>query len=246
MGLIDEIRRVGVAQTLDKLERLDPAAHQQVAAALIQELQQECQKDGLLWLRNVQTRDEADPDQPIKPFPVHLEYIRHLWDLLGTHHRLVIAKSRQMLVSWLVVGFCVWWARYRPHQAVYWQSQQWKDACGMVARSDGQPLGRAHLIERYLPGWLQQPIKTQDGLISYPNGSFIEAVAGGADQIRGKVGSIVVLDEFAKQVEAAGVWATIAPIAHEKVRVVIIGTPNGTDNTFCTLWHGRPVRLGER
>src|SRR5439155_782175 len=129
-------------------------------------------------------------------------------------------KSRQMLVSWIVCAFCVWWARFKPHQAIYWQSQQWKDARGMVSQAQGLPMARCQFMERHLPQWLQQPIQTQEGLISYPNGSFIQAVAGGADQIRGLVGSVIVEDEFAKQEEAAGVYQTIAPLLQKGSRCI--------------------------
>jgi phage FluMu gp28-like protein len=102
-------------------------------------------------------------------------------------------------------------------------------------------MGRCQFMESHLPKWLQQDIKPQEGLISYPNGSFIQAVAGGADQIRGKVGSVIVEDEFAKQEEAAGVYQTIAPLLQKGSRCIVIGTPNGTNNTFATIYHGRPV-----
>lgn len=203
-----------------------------------------CRLDGEIFLRFVLTRDEADPECSVKPFPVGLAYLRELWATLARDQRVVIAKSRQMLVSWVVCAFCTWWARFRPHQAVFWQSQQWEDACGMVAQADAQPMGRCQFIEAHLPTWLQQSIKPQKGLISYPNGSFIQAVAGGPDQIRGKVPSVYVGDEFAKQIEAAGVYQTLAPLLQKGARAILIATPNGTANTFATIYHGYAIGTG--
>ena len=203
----------------------------------------QCQRDGEVFLRFVRTRDEADSEQAVKSFPGHMEYLSELWKVLARDQRVVIAKSRQMMVSWIVCAFCIWWARFKPHQAVYWQSQQWKDACGMVAQADGQTMGRCQFMEANLPAWLKVAVKTQEGLISYPNGSFIQAVAGGADQIRGKVFSLAVEDEAAKQEEFTGVYQTIAPLLQKGSRCIVIGTPNGTSNMFATLYHGRPVGL---
>ena len=240
-SLLTEIERRGPQELLARLDTLPDDQCHLLAAGLLGEALERCRQDGESFLHFITTRDEADAEQALKAFPVHLDYLPALWRTLAQDQRVVIAKSRQMLVSWIVCAFCVWWARFRPHQAVYWQSQQWKDACGMVAQADGQPLGRCQFIERHLPTWLQQPIKSQEGLIAYPNGSFIQAVAGGADQIRGKVGSVIVQDEFAKQEEATGVYQTIAPLLQKGARCIVIGTPNGSSNMFATLWHGFPV-----
>ena len=221
----------------------DPDA-KALLGALIPAVQARCAQDGLFWLRWVRTRDEADPEQSIKPFPLHLDYIRSLWSLLVEHQCVVVAKSRQMLVSWCVVAFCVWWARYKAHQAIYWQTQQWRDATGMTCMAEGGVTGRAQFIERSLPAWMRLPVKEQEGTLTYPNGSMIQALAGGADQVRGKVASIIVEDEFAKQEEATGVYVTVAPLIQKGAKLIVVSTPNGTMNQFATLYHGRPVGLG--
>lgn len=245
-SLLSEIEKRGPQELLARLDALEDSQASLLYAGLLGELLERVRTDGEVFLRFVLTRDEADPELAVKPFPVYMPYLGELWRTLARDQRVVIAKSRQMLVSWIVCAFCIHWARFRPHQAIYWQSQQWKDACGMVAQAEGQPMGRCQFMERHLPQWLQQGIKSQEGLISYPNGSFIQAVAGGADQIRGKVGSLIVEDEAAKQEEFTGVYQTIAPLIwsdHRQAgsRAIVIGTPNGTSNMFATLYHGRPV-----
>jgi len=227
-----------------RLDTLTPTQVSQVRESLVSETLRRCAEDGLFWLRYVSTLDEADPDAPVKPFPIDKDYVRLLWQVLATENRVVVAKSRQMIVSWLIAAFCVWYARFKPHQAVYWQTQDWADAASKVCQAEGSAAGRCQFIETHLPEWMRLEAKWQDGCMTYSNGSFIQAVAGGADKIRGKVGSLIVEDEFAKQQEARGVWATIAPIAHEKVKIFVIGTPNGSDNQFATLWHGRDLALG--
>jgi hypothetical protein len=240
-SLLAEIERRGPQELLARLDTLPDEQASLLHAGLLGELLDRCRADGEAFLRFVLTRDEADAEQSVKPFPVGLAYLCELWRTLARDQRVVIAKSRQMLVSWIVCAFCVWWARFHPHQAIFWQSQQWEDAAAMVSQAEGQPMGRCQFIERHLPTWLQQDIKPQKGVIAYPNGSFIQAVAGGPDQIRGKVPSVYVGDEFAKQVEATGVYQTLAPLLQKGARAILIGTPNGTQNMFATIYHGRPV-----
>src|SRR5207245_5338025 len=109
--------------------------------------------DGLFWLRFVETRDEADPDTSVKPFPTNLEYLRELWSILSEQHRVVIAKSRQMLVSWVVCACCVWWARFTPRQAVSCQARRWRAAWGRVCQPDGGRPGRCQCMSEVLAAW---------------------------------------------------------------------------------------------
>jgi phage FluMu gp28-like protein len=207
-------------------------------------LRTECDRDGALWLKFVVTRDEADPEHSVKPFPVHLGYLNELWRVFNTRQLVVVAKSRQMLISWVVAAYCVWVARSKPHQAIYWQAQKDKDAIAMVSLPKGGVQGRCQFIETHLPTWLQKPVETLSGRLVYPNGSFIEALAGGADQVRGKVFSVYVGDEFAHQEDQAGVYTSVAPLIQKGSRAILVSTPNGSTNLFATLFHGRPVAEG--
>ena len=229
-----------VAARLDTLQAEETTA---LTRALIPALLDRCAQDGWFWLRFVQTRDEADPDRSIKPFPTRLGYLHELWGVLNQQQRVVIAKSRQMLVSWAVAAYCVWTARFHPNQAIYWQSQQHKDAVSMVALPAGGYLGRCQFIEETLPAWMKMAYKPSEGLLQYPNGSMIQAVAGGADKVRGQVFSIYVGDEFARQEEQAGVYSTVGPLMQKGAKAFFISTPNGADNTFATLYHGRSVGI---
>jgi len=220
---------------------LQRAAAQVTPAEAIALAQAQCTADGLFFAQYIRTRDEADPQCPVKPFPTHLIYIRELWRALDEHQRIVVAKSRQMMVSWVVVAYCVWWARFRPNQVILWQTKAWEDAVRMVAMPEGGFEGRAQFIESHLPAWLQMPVKISEGRIQYPNGSMIQALAGGADKVRGLVPSVFVGDEFAHQLEQDGVYAAVAPLMQKGAKIVLVSTPNGADNMFATLYHGHLV-----
>lgn len=202
------------------------------------------------WLRFVLTRDEADPTTPVKAFPIHTGYARRLVDLLQRERRLAVVKSRQMLVSWAACTVMVHRARFTPHQVVLYQTQNWPDAVKMVAMpgagQDGGFTGRCQFIEAHLPGWLRQAVTATEGRLIYPNGSMIEALPGGADKIRGKTASLIVLDEMAFLEDAKATYTAIAPLVQKGAQLLMISTPNGAEgNMFYHLWHGTPFSTGE-
>lgn len=220
---------------------LDAGSLQSLYAGLTGVAKLRAETDGEFWLKFVLTRDEADPNQSVKPFPLHLGYLVELWRVLDSRQCVVIAKSRQMLVSWAVACFAVWWARHKDNQAIYWQSQQARDAVNMVCGPKGAPMGRCQFIEAHLPVWMRQNLPPLEGRLVYPNGSFIQALPGGAGQIRGNVPSLYIGDEFAFQDEQKGVWTAVAPLIQKGAKAILISTPNGSMNQFAELWHGRPM-----
>lgn len=229
------------------LARWDAATADQQKSLLVAvqaELNDRCSRDGRLWLNLVTTRDEADVKSGgKKSFPTHLPYVMAAWDVIDREQRVVVAKSRQMFVSWILSAYAVWTARYHPNSLVVYQTQKWEDAVAMVATpgsaKESGYAGRMQFIEQHLPSWMRQHILTSEGNIDYPNGSRIMALAGGANQIRGKTATLVIEDEFAFQPEAKGVYTAVAPLIQKGCRFVAVSTPNGAEgNLFYHLYHG--------
>jgi phage FluMu gp28-like protein len=200
-----------------------------------------CAHDSAFYARYVSTRDESDPDHAVKLFPIHKEYTRQLLWIFDNVTFGVIAKSRQMIVSWAIALHATWWARHKPNQAVYYQTKAFEDAIAMVAMPEGGFEGRCQFIESHLPAWLQTKVKISEGRIQYSNGSIIQALAGGADKIRGKTASRIYEDEFAFQDDQDGVYTAVAPLRQNGAAAFFISTPNGSANLFATLYHGRAV-----
>ncbi len=236
------ISREHLEALLARLGTLEPRAREELFAGLVTEILARCAVDGLFWLKFVKTRDEADSLNSVKPFPVEKDYCVKLWNDYCRPEVAVVAKSRQMIVSWETAAFCVWTARFKPHSAVYWQTKAWPDAVGMICMPSGGFSGRCQFIEDHLPDWMRQPYKQSEGRMQYPhNGSMIQALSGGSDQARGKTATLMIEDEFAFQEDQEGVYTAIAPLLQKTSKLIVISTPNGTANTFATLWHGRPV-----
>lgn len=240
MSLLSSLATLSHDQLAATLDKMDDALAKGAIAAIHEEIRQRCAREGQYFLKFVRTRDEADPDCPVKAFPLSLEYVREVWATLEKNNRVIIAKSRQMMMSWIACAFCVWWARFRPNQAIFWQARKDDDANAMVALP-GMALGRCQFMEANLPDFLRLPIKPSEGKLVYPNGSFIQALAGGADQIRGRVFSLLIEDEFAHQEEQNGVYTAVVPLIQKGAKVLFISTPNGTDNVFARLWFGEEM-----
>src|SRR6516164_5509920 len=68
-----------------------------------------CQNDPYYWVtRHTRSRDDqwaTKSTPPYAPFP-QKPHIRWALDLMATQRRLLIAKSRDMLMSWTMLAYC--------------------------------------------------------------------------------------------------------------------------------------------
>ena len=205
-----------------------------------------CAKDPLVYARFVKTRDEADADASVKPFPIDQPDVRQFVTDIHREQKSAAAKSRQVMATWSVCLYMTYVARFHDHRHVIFQTQKWDDAVEKVCMAGGASAGgftgRCQFIERHLPAWLKQKVVESEGRLMYPNGSMIEALAGGKDQIRGKTPSLIVLDEMAFLDEAKATYTSIAPLIQKGTKFIAISTPNGAEgNFYWHLFHGIPM-----
>ena len=227
-------------------DALSPTETRTVIHAARGEAIRRCRKDGWFFTTTfVKTRDEADADS-VKMFP-DKTYLRESWRLIHDRQRVVVAKSRQLMWSWLLCAYCVWFARFHEHKAIFWQAQKEEDAFAMVCLPGREEAyaARMQFIVRRLPDWLRGRWKESEGELScLDTQSLVKGLPGGANQIRGKVPSLYVADEFAFQEEQDGVYTAVAPLLQKATKAVFVSTPNGSANMFATLFHGAPVGAG--
>ncbi len=146
-----------------------------------------------------QTIDQAeqDPAKKIKRIPdlPHIRYhiTRRLIDRL---HPLLQPKSRRMVMSWTHTAEEVWQALFREHSAIAVQSKKFADSAELVNRhwtmlqalpadkfrtiksdDDGIEWANGRSVKRY---------KKEGGTarLEFDNGSIVQAIAEGADQVR--------------------------------------------------------------
>ena len=210
----------------------------QAATAAAQKILDRCSKDPayfiFTWLR---TKDEHDKANPEKPFPEY-PYLR--WVISEWHNGpqvVYTAKSRQLMVSWLLAAYGLWTAMFRPHALVLWQSKKEEDAAPFIYEKS--PLhARMSFMLCKLPDWLRVckdgegnyiPIPDVAAIgsyacLSFPNGASVLGLAQGASQVESKVPTLFISDEASLQTEFASSMAAAKPAIDKDAKALAVGT----------------------
>lgn len=186
----------------------------------------------------VNTKDEHDRDSPIKPFP-HKDYLKVYFNYRENGDDIqYVAKSRQLMISWCIAVEAVWWAKFHPHSLCLIQSKKHEDAAKLVYTKN-MNVGRCSFIEASLPPqyqfcydqsknnpWVPLNLRDMgsDGMLTYPNGSLIEAIPQGPTQVESRVPTFFASDECALQEEWAGAMAAAAPCIEGGGRGLCVST----------------------
>lgn len=157
------------------------------------------------------------PGEPTEPMPSCgcgaggcVSYYHHLVNRWHTTQRLLVPKSRRLMVSWTMLACHYWLARYRPHSLV-----------GIAARKQGRTdsegsnelVKRIWFVHSHLPATVA-PIAVEYGVgrIKFPDSlSEIVAVAQGEDQARQYTYSAFFADEMAFWEEAQSTYVALLP-----------------------------------
>ncbi len=186
------------------------------------------------------TRDEHDRTNPVKTFP-DKQYLRLLLREWHDGPRIqFVAKSRQLMVSWLLCAYADWTIRFNPYRLVLFQSKKAEDAYKMVFFQSLEQ-ARCSFIAKHLPPWLQVcrgqdewmpvnlPACVSEGALNFPNGSRTEAIPQGPTQIESRVPSLWLCDAASLQEEwragyAAASPCLLVPSEEESGRGIIVAT----------------------
>ena len=175
-------------------------------------------------LRNIQTLDAVGG---IKPFPDY-PFARKLVEELQRNRILIVAKSRQMMATWIVCA-------YNLQQAI-------KDEPGIYlflskgARDSGELIKRLRIMIQNLPEDLADGIVVKAGEVAFPSGSRIIALPATEYAPRMHSPRGVFWDEMAFTPYSEGIWAAVKPAVDSGGGFVGVSTPNGTDNVFYELY----------
>lgn len=181
----------------------------------------------------VLTIDEAD--QQIREWPRHLQLVKDLMWCLDKYQLIAIPKSRRMFVSWTLAVWAQHRARYHDNHAVIWQSEVETKAAFVLDK-------RIQWVEDHLRNpYLRRKYtchKTSQGLtgkIAYENGSWILAVAQGANVFRSYTPSIVIMDECDFQPQAQQALAAALPFAEKGAKLVLCSTSDGPNRPLADI-----------
>lgn len=184
------------------------------------------------WVKYVRTNDNHDDSNPIKPLPLHKPHIILAFTFLLGCPRLVIPKSRQIMISWVMATFAVWCAWRRPLTEVLFQTKKEDDAFAMVSQGDKDPLGgRMSFIWNHLPGWLtDRNIKSgrgnKVGELVTDKASRILAIPAGPTQVASHSPFLFMSDEAALQEDFEDTYYRIMPAVKGGGRFVAASTAN--------------------
>lgn len=169
------------------------------------------------------------------PWPRDFLYLRETLEVLQNEPLVAIPKSRRMMVSWLLAAFFVWDARYHPNGALFYMSETEQKAAFAVHE-------RCYFIERNLADPLirQTPVtsKTKTGLIghvTYPNDSFIWALASGGDVLRQYTATRIFLDESEFQGEAPATVRAALPMVENGAQLILASSSGGPIGVMAEL-----------
>jgi len=195
---------------------------------------------GLEWLKGLldpyhflttfcYTLDQHDPINPIKLIP-DKRYIKFLVRAWQKCPLLLVAKSRQMLVTWIFTSLHLWDAMTNRGRKNFYQSEKEEKADELVQRS--------YFTWGKLPGKPYKPrAKYTYCRLRFPSmDSVIKGVPQGADAIVQETASKIFSDELALQIEAEQGFIASKPTIDGGGSFTGVGTPR-TATFFKRLVH---------
>ena len=163
----------------------------------------QCQASPLYWLQNcTKTRDDhwrEKGTEPFLPFP-KLPYMPWLFHLMQTERRLFMPKSREMTVSWAVMGYAAWLCQFRGPVECIVQTEREAKVLDLVS-GRGTP-GYVRTLYEQQPEWLKAafptakpPQEMAGDIFMWANKSVVRGVPSGASQVRQYHPALVIYDE---------------------------------------------------
>jgi hypothetical protein len=136
--------------------------------------------------------EDADDDQDALQRWPDKDYLKILLDYCLRDKRIIVPKSRQIMISWFFCVFFLWMAIAKREKAYFIQARNLDQAVHLITRIQG--------VYKRLPQWIKDkcPItRSVTDELEFANGSRIVGIPAGVDQTRGYTVSAILLDEFA-------------------------------------------------
>ncbi len=173
------------------------------------------------------TLDPVSSDNPIKPFPSYLEYLKFLCFLWLKERLIAIPKSRRMVCSWNFISLYLHDTIFNPGRFNGFVSKKEDDA--------GELIGRAEFIYKKIPEWrvpraLLPALKNGKMSKQPPTMEFeeinskIQGFPQGADQLRQFTLSGILGDECAFWEEAQSFYSASKPTLDGGGRMTLISS----------------------
>ena len=197
---------------------------------------QMCADSFWYFLTYVKTIDEESGQ--IRPFPISFEYLQKVDWLYENHQKVVILKSRRLLITWYCVCKMLWGAFFSGTPGFRYQTYR-----GGVGSKNEETaiytLDRIRHIIKNLPDWMQDRTRVSTNnrlMISFENGSVLQAFPMQDEGPHGFGFTDFLFDEISLQPAARTTWSGLLPTLGAYGHVMAVSTPNGKANFFHDLW----------
>jgi transposase-like protein len=186
----------------------------------------EMMADPLIWLRTgTKTKDshwrEHGAESPYRAFP-DWPYLRVVYEDFLSATPYCVEKSRDLMISWLMVGLFTHKAMTTEGIEVLFQSQKQEKADELIEYAKILYEQSDEAIKKAYP-LARQPESNSE--IAFANGSRIIAIPGGGDQIRSYHPWALLMDEAAFMPEAGEAFDNALSACNKRVVVISSAGP---------------------
>lgn len=173
-----------------------------------------------------QTFDEHWKEKGTSPYAAFPDkpYLKWLMEQVQKHRRLFVPKSREMIVSWLVIAYAVWMCKWFERTRALVQAQKEEKVIDLICGRGNA--GYARTLYEQQPPWLQarhpltKAIEDMPGnLLTWANGSTLQGVPKGADQVRQYHPTVAIFDEAAHLDEFQESYGAADPVCSQIIAV---------------------------
>ena len=171
----------------------------------------------------VKTLDPADKTNPIKLFPVHLDYLKFYTRCWQKYPKILVPKSRRMKLTWINVVLYAWDAAFHKGRHIAFVSKKEDDSNEIVKKA---AYILEHIDETKLPKELIPKFELTYNKLAFPEiDSVIQGFASGADQLRQFTFSGIFADEMAFWVDAEKMYSASIPTLEGGGRFTGVSSP---------------------
>lgn len=175
----------------------------------------------------VRTQDEHDIDSPTKPLPMEKPHLQDMAQLFLDEPLMLIEKSRQMMITWIMVACHLWDAQFHEGRRIFVQSKKEKDANHLIDRAKfiykNYPEPYKTVIHHMFPA--KTPMAYLK--LEFPkNNSVLEGTPQGEAVLRQYTASRILSDEMAFQEKAEEAFIAAKPTVVGGGGFIGLTTPN--------------------
>lgn len=171
----------------------------------------------------VWTLDQVDKINPIKKFPCEKAYIRAYVRCWQRYHKILVPKSRRMVMSWTNIALYTWDTLWHAGRFNAFVSKKEEDSAELVDRAE---FIYDHIPEDIVPRAMLPKKKKRFGVLEFPEiKSKIEGFPSGAGQLRQFTFSGILADEMAFWENAQEMYSAAVPTLEGGGRFTGVSSP---------------------